>query len=78
VRLPMPLPKRASRVQRLRSTVTESAADAVKHSPIRLPKPSRRAVKAGLLALGGLTGLTAASASISARRDRRDEGDDGS
>jgi hypothetical protein len=75
VRLPKPLPKRKSWVQRLRSTVTESAANAVEKSPIRLPKPSRRTVKAGLLALGGLTGLTAASASISAHRDRREEGD---
>jgi hypothetical protein len=78
VQLPKQLPKRKSPVQRLRSTVTEAASNAVKNSPVRLPKPSRRTVKAGLLTLGGLTGLTAASAGISAHRDRREEADDDS
>ena len=63
----MQLPKRKSRLQRLRSTAAKAVARAAEKSPIH---PSGKAVKGGLLAVGGLTGLTAASAAISSRRQR--------
>jgi hypothetical protein len=56
--------KRKSRLQRLLTTVKQ----------IDLPgRPSDKAVKASLIAAGGLTGLTAGSAGISSLR-RRSEG----
>jgi hypothetical protein len=70
----MRLPRRKSQVQRLRSTAGKSVANVVKKSPIQ---PSGKAVKSGLVAVGGLTGLTAASAAISARRHRSESDDDG-
>jgi hypothetical protein len=59
--------KRKSRVQRL--------VDAVKK--VDLPDlPSDKAVRAGLIAAGGLTGLTAGSAGISSLRRRSEGADD--
>jgi hypothetical protein len=59
--------KRKTRVQRL--------VDAVKK--VDLPDlPSDKAVRAGLIAAGGLTGLTAGSAGISSLRRRSEGADD--
>jgi hypothetical protein len=60
--------KRKSRLQRLLTTVKN----------VDLPgRPSDKAVRAGLIAAGGLTGLTAGSAGISSLRRRSEEaGDD--
>jgi hypothetical protein len=60
--------KRKSRLQRLLTTVKN----------VDLPgRPSDKAVRAGLIAAGGLTGLTAGSAGISSLRRRIEEaGDD--
>jgi hypothetical protein len=59
--------RRKSRVQRL--------VDAVKK--VDLPDlPSDKAVRAGLIAAGGLTGLTAGSAGISSLRRRSEGADD--
>jgi hypothetical protein len=68
--------RRKSQAQRLRSTVAKSmepVAKTLEKSPIQ---PSRKAVKGGLLAVGGLTGLTAASAAISSRRERGEQAED--
>jgi hypothetical protein len=59
--------KRKSRMQRL--------VDSVKK--VDLPDvPSDKAVRAGLIAAGGLTGLTAGSAGISSLRRRSEGADD--
>jgi hypothetical protein len=59
--------KRKSRMQRL--------VDSVKK--VDLPDvPSDKAVRAGLIAAGGLTGLTAESAGISSLRRRSEGADD--
>jgi hypothetical protein len=60
--------KRKSRLQRLLTTVKN----------VDLPgRPSDKAVRAGLIAAGGLTGLTAGSAGISSlRRHSEEAGDD--
>jgi hypothetical protein len=60
--------KRKSRLQRLLTTVKN----------VDLPgRPSDKAVRAGLIAAGGLTGLTAGSAGISSlRRPTEEAGDD--
>jgi hypothetical protein len=56
--------KRKSRLQRLLTTVKN----------VDLPgRPSDKAVRAGLIAAGGLTGLTAGSAGISSLGGRRGE-----
>ena len=59
---------RKSRLQRLRSTVNDSLPSGVKSLP---DVGSNKAVKAGLMAAGGLAGLTAGSAGISSMRRRR-------
>jgi hypothetical protein len=71
----MRLLRRKSRLQRLRGTVDSLAGPVAK----KLDMPdwaSDKAVKAGLITVGGLTGLTAGSAGISSLR-RRVEGPEG-
>ncbi len=73
----MRLFKRKSRVQRMLDTVEDSVAKPLAKR-VHLPgRPPDKAVKAGLIAAGGITGLTAGSAGISSlrRRDEEAEGD---
>jgi hypothetical protein len=62
--------RRKSRLQRVAASVKDSLAEPI-GKLVRLR--SDKAVKAGLIAAGGLTGLTAGSAGISSLR-RRSEG----
>jgi hypothetical protein len=65
----MRLLNRKNQVQRLLETVNDSL-----DVPAKLPSgPPGKAVKAGLIAAGGLAGLTAGSAGISSLR-RKNEG----
>lgn len=69
----MRLFKRKSRLQRVLETVEDSIAEPIAKR-VHLPgRPPDKAVKAGLIAVGGLTGLTAGSAGISSLRRRSEE-----
>lgn len=63
---------RKNQAQRLLDTVTDSL-----EVPSALTSPPK-AVKAGLIAAGGLAGLTAGSAGISSLRRKHEEASDGS
>ena len=70
----MRLPHRKSQMQRLLDTVGDSL-----EVPSTLKSgPPAKAVKAGLIAAGGLAGLTAASAGISSLRHKHEGERDGS
>lgn len=68
----MRLLNRRNQVQRLFDTVNDSV-----EVPSTLTSPPK-AVKAGLIAAGGLAGLTAGSASISSLRRKREGASDDS
>jgi predicted hydrolase (HD superfamily) len=69
----MRLFKRKSRLQRLLETVEGSIAEPIAKRAHLPGRPPDKAVKAGLIAAGGLTGLTAGSAGISSLRRRNEE-----
>jgi hypothetical protein len=73
----MRLFRRRNRLERALATVKDSLVDPLAET-IRLPSPSDKTVKAGLIAAGGLTGLTAGSAGISSLRRRVEGTSDGS
>jgi hypothetical protein len=70
--------KRKSTLQRLLDTVGDQLGAASGVTPDLPQGSSRKAVKTGLIAAGGLAGLTAGSAAISSLRHRIDRGRDDS
>ncbi|HEX7292204.1 MAG TPA: hypothetical protein VF250_13855 [Conexibacter sp.] len=73
----MRLLRRKSWTQRALDTLEDSLVEPIEKT-VRLPRPSGKAVKAGLIAAGGLTGLTAGSAGVSSLRRRAEGSPDGS
>jgi hypothetical protein len=70
--------RRKSTLQRLLDTLGDQVGAATGVTPDLPEVSSRKAVRTGLIAAGGLAGLTAGSAGISSLRHRIDRGRDDS